>query len=181
MAQYIGSTSPDDSRSADCTLLDSVLANPRVRLVREALANRGFNGEIRVFDESTRTAAQAAIACECPVGAIANSLVFRCEETPLLILTSGAHRVDVRYVQRQLGCGKLHRADAAFVLGHTGQVIGGVAPLGHPKVIQTILDVALSQFQDIWAAAGHPNTVFRTSYGDLLEYTQASEMKVSED
>lgn len=147
--------------------------------VRTALAERGYIGEIRVFDEATRTAAQAAQACGCEIGAIANSLVFRCDDRPLLILTSGAHRVDVRYVQRRLGSGKLHRADASFVLEQTGQVIGGVAPLGHVEPIPTFLDTALAQYPEIWAAAGHPNTVFRTTYAELLALTQASEIDVS--
>lgn len=159
--------------------VQAVLTNPKVMLVRAALAEHGYTDHIRVFSEATRTAAQAAEACGCSIGAIANSLVFRCDNEPLLILTSGAHRVDVRYVQHQLGSGKLHRADAEFVLEQTGQVIGGVAPLGHSRAIRTILDTSLAQFPEIWAAAGHPNTVFRTSYADLLAYTGAMEMPVA--
>jgi prolyl-tRNA editing enzyme YbaK/EbsC (Cys-tRNA(Pro) deacylase) len=172
---------PQPTTSQHASESNHVTDNPRVERVRRALAGRGYAGEIRVFETATRTAAQAAQACGCEIGAIANSLVFRCDDRPLLILTSGAHRVDVRYVQRQLGSGKLHRADAAFVLEHTGQVIGGVAPLGHIERIPTILDMDLSQYPEIWAAAGHPNTVFRTNYDYLLSVTQATAMAVAQE
>lgn len=143
---------------------------------------RGGAGEIVVLPESVHTAALAAEALGCEVGAIANSLVFRVEregqDIPVLILTSGAHRVDVAATAARIGAERLDRADAAFVRRHTGQVIGGVSPIGHPEPVATYLDPWLRRHDVVWAAAGHPAAVFSTTVAELLAMTAATEIDV---
>ena len=119
-------------------------------------------------------AASAAAQLGCEVGAIANSLVFRAGDAPLLILTSGAHRVDTGRVADLLGAGPVRRADPDFVRASTGQVIGGVAPVGHPQPLRTLVDVWLGKYDVVWAAAGHAHTVFPTSFGELLRITNGT-------
>ncbi len=137
--------------------------HPSIASFRSALTEAGGRGRIVVLPESVHTAALAAQALGCEVGAIANSLVFDCEDEPVLILTSGAHRVDTEKAATTLGRGPLRRAKPEFVRTHTGQVIGGVSPLDHPRPVPTYLDTALRQYDEIWAAAGHPAAVFSTS------------------
>jgi prolyl-tRNA editing enzyme YbaK/EbsC (Cys-tRNA(Pro) deacylase) len=125
------------------------------------------------------TAALAADALGCEVGAIANSLLFDAGGEPVLILTSGSHRVDTVKVAAAIGVGSLDRAKPEFVRAHTGQVIGGVSPIAHPSRIRTYLDPSLRQYDEIWAAAGHPAAVFSTTYDELLAMTDATEIEVA--
>ncbi len=120
--------------------------------------------------EAVRAAALAAEALGVPVGAIANSLVFSLDGSPILVLTSGAHRVDTAFLGERLG-GTLGRASKDAVREATGQVIGGVAPVGHPGPVRTFVDTALAQYDVVWAAAGHAKTVFPTSYAELVHIT----------
>ena len=145
---------------------------------REEHARRGGAGEIVTLPASVHTAALAAEALGCEVGAIANSLVFDDHGSPVLILTSGAHRVDVAATAGRIGAGRLARADADFVRTHTGQVIGGVSPIGHPAPVPTYLDSWLRHHDVVWAAAGHPAAVFSTTYDELLAMTGATEIDV---
>jgi prolyl-tRNA editing enzyme YbaK/EbsC (Cys-tRNA(Pro) deacylase) len=131
----------------------------------------GVSGQVRELPEPAPTAATAAAQLGCPVGAIANSLLFSADGEPLLILTSGAHRVDTAKVAAEVGVAKLGRADPEFVYASTGQRIGGVAPVGHPKPIRTLVDTALEPYDVVWAAAGHAHTVFPTSFAELLRIT----------
>lgn len=149
--------------------------------VTAALAGAGVLGEVRILDSSARTAALAAEQLGVAVGAIANSLIFSADGEPLLIMTSGAHRVDTGRVARQLGVASIGRADANFVRQHTGQTIGGVSPVGHPAPIRTVVDRALARHERIWAAAGHPNTVFPTTYDELVRLTSGTELDVASD
>src|SRR5215510_1205476 len=121
---------------------------------KEAHTAAGGGGDVVILPDSVHTAALAAEALGCEVGAIANSLIFDGDGTPVLILTSGAHRVDTAKVAAELGIGKLRRATPEFVKEHTGQSIGGVAPVGHPHQVPTYVDTALEQYDVIWAAAG---------------------------
>src|SRR5690348_1380973 len=152
--------------------------HPGIARFRAAHAAAGGTGEIVVLPESVHTAALAAEALGCEVGAIANSLVFDDGGTPVLILTSGGHRVNTRATAERIGAEKLGRADADFVRRHTGQVIGGVSPIAHTSQVPTYLDVALRRFDPIWAAAGHPAAVFSTTYDELLAMTGATEIEV---
>jgi prolyl-tRNA editing enzyme YbaK/EbsC (Cys-tRNA(Pro) deacylase) len=145
--------------------------HPSVENVVAALRGRGATGEVRVLEESARTAAEAAAALGCDVGAIASSLVFTADGEPLLVLTSGAHRVDTAAVAALLGVGEVRRADADLVRAATGQAIGGVSPVGHPTPVPTLVDTALAAHDVVWAAAGHPHAVFPTTYHELLRLT----------
>ncbi len=145
---------------------------------REAHAARGGTGEIVILPESVHTAALAAAALGCTVGAIANSLLFDADGRPVLILTSGSHRVDTGVTAQRIGVSALKRASPDFVREHTGQVIGGVSPIAHPAPVPTWLDVELRQYDVIWAAAGHPAAVYSTTYDELLEMTGATEIEV---
>jgi prolyl-tRNA editing enzyme YbaK/EbsC (Cys-tRNA(Pro) deacylase) len=156
----------------------SAPAHPRVAEVARLLAEAGAAGELRVLPAEVRTAAAAAAELGVPVGAIANSLVFAVGELPLLVLTSGAHRVDEEKVAELLGVEAITPAPADFVRRHTGQVIGGVAPIGHPEPIGTLVDVELARHETVWAAAGHPAAVFSTSYDELLRLTDGTPAEV---
>jgi prolyl-tRNA editing enzyme YbaK/EbsC (Cys-tRNA(Pro) deacylase) len=145
---------------------------------KEAHSAAGGGGRVVILPDSVHTAALAAEALGCQVGAIANSLLFAAEGTPVLVLTSGSHRVDTAATAARIGVPALKRASPEFVREHTGQVIGGVSPLGHPSPVPTYLDVALRQYDEIWAAAGHPAAVFATTYVELLAMTGATEVEV---
>ena len=153
-------------------------AHPRVAAVAELLAAAGAAGQVRELPGSARTAADAAAQLGVPVGAIANSLVFDVDGAPLLVLTSGAHRVDEAQVAGLLGVPRVRRASAEFVRRHTGQPIGGVAPIGHPEPIGTLVDVELARHDRVWAAAGHPQAVFPTTYEELLRLTAGTAAEV---
>ena len=149
--------------------------------ISSLLAEAGATGQVLELPGSARTAAEAAGELGVPVGAIANSLLFDVDGAPLLVLTSGAHRVDVRKVAALLGVGRVRPASPDFVRQHTGQPIGGVAPIGHPEPIGTLVDVELARHDRVWAAAGHPHAVFPTSYDELLRLTGGIAAEVGDD
>jgi len=149
-----------------------------VAKVKSALVAAGVEDTVRVFETNVPTAAAAAAALGCNVAAITNSLVFELAGAPLLILASGAAKVDVGKVAAQLGAGKIRRANPEFVLAHTGQEVGGVAPLGHPEKIRTLLDDSLAGHQLLWAGAGDHYSMFSISYRELRRITDAEVMPV---
>jgi prolyl-tRNA editing enzyme YbaK/EbsC (Cys-tRNA(Pro) deacylase) len=156
----------------------STLDHPTVAKVAAALREAGMDHSaegIRILDDDARTAALAAEALGIEVGAIANSLVFSARidgaDQPLLALTSGAHRADTTLLAALIGADEVGRADPAFVRLHTGQAIGGVAPVGHPAPLRTVVDKHLERYKVVWAAAGHPKSVFPTTYSDLVTLT----------
>jgi prolyl-tRNA editing enzyme YbaK/EbsC (Cys-tRNA(Pro) deacylase) len=153
--------------------------HPSVARVAELLRSSGATGEPVQLTDSARTAAEAAAALGCEVGAIASSLVFTADGEPLLVMTSGAHRVDTDLVARTLGVQKVRRADADTVRSATGDAIGGVAPIGHPAPLRTLVDTDLARYDVIWAAAGHPHAVFPTSYDELLRLTGGTPAQVA--
>ena len=153
--------------------------HPNCEAVNDILQAAGLPGRVQMLDEAVTTARAAAAYLGCPVGAIANSLIFATDRgAALLIMTSGAHRVDMIKVGEQLGV-ELRRASADFVREHTGQPIGGVAPVGHPQPIPTIVDRALAAFDQLWAAGGIPHAVFPLTYRELLLLTGGRELNVS--
>ena len=152
--------------------------HPTITRFRADHAHRGGTGEVVILPDSVHTAALAADALGCEVGEIANSLLFDADTTPVLILTSGAHRVDTTKVAATLGVSKLKRAAPDFVREHTGQVIGGVSPIGHPAPVPTYLDPWLRRYDVIWAGAGHPAAVYSTTYDELVAMTGAPEIEV---
>ena len=151
--------------------------HPSIARFRAELSTRGGTGEIVVLPDSVHTAALAAESLGCEVGAIANSLLFDSHGAPVLILTSGAHRVDTAKVAATTG--PLTRADKDFVRQHTGQVIGGVSPIAHPAPVPTYIDPWLKTYDVVWAAAGHPAAVFSTTYDELVTMTGATEIEVA--
>jgi prolyl-tRNA editing enzyme YbaK/EbsC (Cys-tRNA(Pro) deacylase) len=167
-----------------------VTEHPAVAKFTAALLEAGLTQEaegIRILTDEVRTAALAADALGVPVGAIANSLIFRAtsgdEVKPLLVLTSGAHRADTNRLKTLLGVDRIDKADPQFVKDHTGQAIGGVAPAGHPQPIRTLVDNHLATYPVIWAAAGHPKSVFPTKFEHLTALTggTAADVQREED
>jgi prolyl-tRNA editing enzyme YbaK/EbsC (Cys-tRNA(Pro) deacylase) len=159
--------------------------HPNVVAVRDALEAAGARTadgdapQVIVLDDAVHTAAAAAAALGVEVGQIANSLIFDADGEPLLVLTSGAHRVDTAKVAAGIGVAKLRRATPEFVREHTGQAIGGVAPLGHPKPVRTLVDTALAQYPEIWAAGGVPRAVFPITYAELVRVTDGTATEVA--
>ncbi|MET1085627.1 MAG: YbaK/EbsC family protein [Arthrobacter sp.] len=149
-----------------------------VAQVRSALIRFGLGDTVRTFPAGVPTAAAAAEALDCDLAAITNSLIFELNGEPLLILASGAARVDTRLVAGQLGEGRIRRASPGFVLEHTGQAVGGVAPVGHPEKIRTLLDTSLQEHELLWAGAGDHNSMFSITYKELRTITDARELHV---
>jgi prolyl-tRNA editing enzyme YbaK/EbsC (Cys-tRNA(Pro) deacylase) len=155
---------------------EDLLDDPCVRRVSAALTSFGVRGRITVLDSAAKTAHQAADALGIEIAQIANSLVFRAHRhdgtvQPLLVLASGVHRVDPIKVADLLELTETSLADADFVSKHTGFTVGGVAPIASIHPIETVVDISLSRYDQVWAAAGHPRVVFPTSYDELLRLT----------
>jgi prolyl-tRNA editing enzyme YbaK/EbsC (Cys-tRNA(Pro) deacylase) len=154
--------------------------HPNCVAVERALEAAGSDARVRLLPEPAPTAAAAAAQLGIDVGAIANSLVFATAEgAPVLILTSGAHRVDTAKVAALLGTEALKRATAELVREATGQPIGGVAPVAHPAPLRTVVDVALADYPQVWAAGGIPHAVFPTTYDELLQLTGGEPAEVA--
>jgi prolyl-tRNA editing enzyme YbaK/EbsC (Cys-tRNA(Pro) deacylase) len=151
----------------------------RSQIVQQALQAAGVTANIQELDSSSRTAGDAAGALGCEVGAIASSLVFLADDNPLLVMTSGRHRVDTDLLARNLGVAKIDRASPDRVREATGQAVGGVAPVGHPQPIRTVIDIALQDYSQIWAAGGTPRTVFPLSYSELVTITGGTPIAVA--
>ena len=161
--------------------MDGVLEKAAVKRVQQALIDLGVSGQIKVLIDSARTAQEAADGLGIEVGQIASSLIFKLpDHSPLLIITSGRHRVDVDLVARNLGIEKLERVDAAYVKEISGFSIGGVAPIGWISPATIIIDQALNDYEVVWAAAGHPHAVYPTSFKELLQCTDAQPMVVGD-
>lgn len=143
----------------------------RSRLVQQHLIEAGVTTEIRMLPDSARTAPEAAAAIGCDVSAIANSLVFVADGAPVLVMTSGGHRVDLDVLARSTGSAAIAMAPASVVRDATGQAIGGVAPVGHPTRLRTYIDEDLREHGEIWAAAGHPHTVMPLTFETLQHLT----------
>jgi prolyl-tRNA editing enzyme YbaK/EbsC (Cys-tRNA(Pro) deacylase) len=162
--------------------MDGVLEKAAVKRVIAALLEHGCAGQIKVLSDSARTAAEAAAALGIEVGQIASSLIFKLpDSSPLLVITSGRHRVDTELVANSLGIEKLGRVDADYVKEQSGFSIGGVSPLGwisKPEII--LMDEALSDYDVVWAAAGHPHAVYPTTYDELIQCTGAQPMIVGD-
>lgn len=152
---------------------------PRSIIVVQHLAAAGADVDVRVLPDSARTAAQAAEAIGCEVAAIANSLVLVADGEPILVMTSGGHRVDLDVLRASIGADDVAMAPASVVREATGQAIGGVAPVGHPAPLRTYIDEALSDHAEIWAAAGHPHTVMPLTFELLRTLTSGAVVAVA--
>ena len=174
---------------------EEVLSHPSVIRVRDYLQSVGVSGQVVALKDSARTAAEAAEALGIEVGQVASSIVFKLPNgNPLLVITSGRHRVDTELVARNLGVEKLHRADADYVRSVSGFAIGGVSPvawvsepvggvsplgwISMPEII--LIDEALNDYDAVWAAAGHPHAVYPTTYDELIQCTGAQPMIVGD-
>lgn len=159
--------------------MEGVIEKAAVKRVIAALKDNGVNGEVHILSESARTAQEAADALGIEVGQIASSLIFQfVDGSPLLIITSGRHRVDTDLVARTLGVEALTRVDANYVKEKSGFSIGGVAPLGWLSPATILIDQALNDYEIVWAAAGHPHAVYPTSFAELVACTGAKPMIV---
>jgi prolyl-tRNA editing enzyme YbaK/EbsC (Cys-tRNA(Pro) deacylase) len=159
--------------------MEGVIEKAAVKRVIAALEDHGINGQVHILSESARTAQEAADALGVEVGQIASSLIFQLlDGSPLLIITSGRHRVDTDLVARTLGVETLTRVDANYVKEKSGFSIGGVAPLGWISPATILIDQALNDYEIVWAAAGHPHAVYPTSFAELVACTGAKPMVV---
>jgi prolyl-tRNA editing enzyme YbaK/EbsC (Cys-tRNA(Pro) deacylase) len=151
--------------------MSAILDSPSVARVRQALVEAAINSEVVELPGAARTAKDAARFLGCDVAQIANSLVFRTASgEPLLVMSSGARRVDLARLAEIVG-EPVAKADADFVREATGFAIGGVPPVGHSAPLRTLVEESLAAYPELWAAAGHPHTVFRLSYAELLRIT----------
>lgn len=153
--------------------------SPSAQKVKDALVALGYSFNIVEFQESTRTSAEAADRVGCQIGQIVKSLIFRGQGSgkPVLVLTSGANRVDESLISGYAG-ESIGRADADFVRLSTGFAIGGVPPVGYPQPVETYLDEDLLQYDNIWAAAGNPNAVFELTPAALVKLTGGKIIRV---
>ena len=162
--------------------MDGILEKAAVKRFKEAADSLGVKGEINILAETARTAIDAANGLGIEVGQIASSLTFKLPSgNPLLIITSGRHRVDTDLVAKNLDIPELGRADANYVKEVSGYSVGGVSPIGWittPEI--TLIDQALNDYEIVWAASGHPHAVYPTSYTELIACTGATPMVVGE-
>lgn len=162
--------------------MNGVLEKSAVKRVVAAMESFSIKGEIKVLTQTAKSAAEAAAGLGILVGQIASSIIFKLpDQSPLLVITSGRHRVDTELVASKLGVEILERVDADYVKEISGFSIGGVAPIGwltSPAI--TLIDEALNEYEIVWAAAGHPHAVFPTTYQELLTAAHATPMKVGQ-
>ena len=162
--------------------MDGILEKAAVRRFKEAADSLGVKGDINILAETARTAVDAANGLGIEVGQIASSLIFKLPSgNPLLIITSGRHRVDTELVAKNLNIPELDRADANYVKEVSGYSVGGVSPIGWistPEI--TLIDEALNDYEIVWAASGHPHAVYPTSFAELIACTGATPMIVGD-
>jgi len=162
--------------------MDGILEKAAVRRFMDAAQSLGIKGEINILSDTARTAIDAANGLGIEVGQIASSLIFKLPSgNPLLIITSGRHKVDTTLVANNLGIEKLDRVDADYVKERSGYSIGGVAPIGWISPATILIDEALNDYKVVWAAAGHPHAVFPTTFAELVLVTGAKPVIVTED
>ncbi|GIO88664.1 cys-tRNA(pro)/cys-tRNA(cys) deacylase [Paenibacillus faecis] len=149
------------------------------QLIQNRLKEMGYPHIVKELPENARTAQEAADAIGCEVARIAKSILFRLKgaDRPLLVIASGVNRINEGKIAALLQ-DELGKADADYVRKHTGFVIGGVPPLGHSEPISTWIDEDLLQYEEIWAAAGHPKAVFKLTPQELLQMTDGKVINV---
>lgn len=155
--------------------------HPTTERIAAALTAAGLETEVREFGETTRTAQQAADAIGAPVGAIVKSLCFMADGAPVMLLVSGANRADAAKVRQALGAANVKRATADEVRAATGFAIGGVPPIAHKERLRMLIDHDLMDYDELWAAAGTPNSVFRITPHDLRALTGGEVADITED
>jgi prolyl-tRNA editing enzyme YbaK/EbsC (Cys-tRNA(Pro) deacylase) len=161
--------------------MSAIFENSSVQRVQGFMKELGMKGEITALADSARTAKEAADALGIEVGQVASSIVFKLDDgSPLLVITSGRHKVDTELVAKELNQSKLHRVDADYVKEKSGFSIGGVSPIGWVSEATILIDLALNDYDVVWAAAGHPHSVLPTTYAELITCTGAKAMVVGE-
>ena len=162
--------------------MDGILEKAAVKRFKEAADSLGVKGDINILADTARTAIDAANGLGIEVGQIASSLIFKLPSgNPLLIITSGRHRVDTDLVAKNLTIAELGRADANYVKEVSGYSVGGVSPIGWISTPEmTLIDEALNDYEVVWAASGHPHAVYPTSYSELIACTGATPMVVGD-
>ena len=162
--------------------MDGILEKAAVRRFIAAANDLGVQGQVTILADTARTAVDAASGLGIEVGQLASSLIYKMPSgNPLLIITSGRHRVDIELVAKNLGITELGRADANYVKEVSGYSVGGVAPLGWVNTPEKILiDQALNDYEIVWAASGHPHAVYPTSFAELIACTGATPMVVGD-
>ncbi|MGF3055527.1 YbaK/EbsC family protein [Microbacterium sp. YY-01] len=146
----------------------------RSRQVQEQVTKAGLSSQVRVLPDSARTAKLAAAALGCTVGAIANSLVFMADGAPLLVMTSGDHRANTDVIAAAVQANEVRMATPDEVRAATGQAIGGVAPVGHPVPLTTLVDEHLRTYEQIWTAGGTPSSVMPMTFDELVNLTSGT-------
>lgn len=157
-----------------------VASHPSVQRVRATLAQLGITDRIRTLDASTRTAREAAEALGVEVGQIASSLLFLADGAPVLVIASGAFRVDTERLADVVGADTITKPNADEVRAATGFAIGGVAPIGHPQSLRIVIDRSLAGYDQVWAAGGHPYAIFQSSFDELVDITGAEVVDVQQ-
>jgi len=160
--------------------MEDLLNKGPVKKVREFIKKFDPKLEVLVLDTTARTAQEAANSLKCEVGAIVKSLLFRAENTFLICLIAGDKRCSLNKLKKTLQKKDVSMANADEVKKNTGFSIGGVAPVAHATSLDILIDNSLNRFPYIFAAAGHPNCVFKITYDDLIKITKGSEKEISE-
>lgn len=155
-------------------IVDASALSEKSRRVHDDVRAAGVESPIHELPASAHTAVAAAAALGCDVGAIGSSLLFLVDEEPLLVMTSGRHRVDTEVLAAAMGAEQAKMAPAKLVKELTGQVIGGVAPVGHPQPLRTLIDPVLAEYDEVWAAAGHAHTVLPLTFDQLVDVTNGT-------
>jgi len=158
----------------------NILNNEAVKRVKEILNNFDTSIEIVTLDSSARTAKEAAKSLKCDVGAIVKSLLFKADNEFLICLVAGDKRCSLNKLKKILGKKDVSMANVREVKIYTGFSIGGVSPVGHIKKLNILIDKTLCRFTNIFAAAGHPNCVFKVSYDQLIKISKGFEVELSE-
>jgi len=160
--------------------MENLLNKEPVKRVQEFITNFDPKLKVLVLNSTARTAQDAANSLKCEVGAIVKSLLFRADEDFLICLIAGDRRCSLNKLKKIIGKKDVSMANAEEVKKNTGFSIGGVAPVGHIKKLKIIVDKSLGRFANIFAAAGHPNCVFKIQYDQLLKITQGLEKELAE-
>ena len=158
----------------------NILSKDQVKRVKKILNNFDTSIEVLTLDSSARTAKDAATSLKCDVGAIVKSLLFKADNEFLICLVAGDNRCSLNKLKKILKKTDVSMANADEVKEETGFSIGGVSPVAHIKKLDVLIDKSLKRFEDVFAAAGHPNCVFKINYNDLLKITNGSEKEITE-
>tara|TARA_B100001540_G_scaffold263744_1_gene243610 strand:+ start:100 stop:579 length:480 start_codon:yes stop_codon:yes gene_type:complete len=155
--------------------MENILEKESVKRVAKILNEFDVNLKVEVLNSSARTAEDAAKSLNCKVGAIVKSLLLKTNDDFILCLVSGDNRCSLNKIKKIINIKDVSMADAEEVKNQTGFSIGGVSPIGHLKKINILVDISLSRFENIYAAAGHPHSIFKTTYKQLLQLTNGKE------